>query len=61
MLAQVDDRAFAFGESERVSLDKKTFGFPVAGEAFIVDKIRIWEASPHPKWAESKSKLARSE
>lgn len=61
MLAQVDDRAFAFGENERVAMDKKTFGFPVAGEAFIVDKIRLWEAAPNPDWADSRRTLGRSE
>lgn len=61
MLAQVDDKAFAFGANERVTMEKKTFGFPVSGETFVVDKVRLWKVTPNPDWAESRKKLTRPE
>jgi len=57
MLAQVDDKVFAFGEHAGIDQDKSTFGFPVTGEGFVVDSIRVWEATPNPDWAANKQKL----
>jgi hypothetical protein len=56
-LAQVDDKVWAVGQNEGIAADKSTFGFPVAGESFSVDSIRIWEALPNPAWPDEKSKL----
>jgi hypothetical protein len=57
MLAQVDDKVFAFGEHAGVDQEKATFGFPVTGESLAVKGVRIWEAQPNPDWAANKSKL----
>jgi hypothetical protein len=56
-LAQVDDRATAVAEHEGIALDKTTFGFPVVGDGFIVDAVRVWEAQPNPAWPAEKAKL----
>jgi hypothetical protein len=58
MLAQVDDKVFAFGENEGVDADKTTFGFPTQGESIRIKDVRLWEATPNPDWAASKQKLA---
>jgi len=58
MLAQVDDKVFAFGEHAGVDNDKATFGFPVSGESFVVGDVRVWEASPSPDWPANRQKLA---
>jgi hypothetical protein len=58
MLAQVDDKVFAFGEHAGVEADKTTFGFPTSGESIRVDDVRLWEATPNPDWAANKQKLA---
>ncbi len=57
-LAQVDDKVVAFGEHDGVALDKSTFGFPVSGESFAVDSVRLWESLPNPNWPAEKAKLA---
>jgi hypothetical protein len=59
MLAQVDDQVFAFGEHAGIEQDKASFGFPVSGEALIVDDVKVWEALPNPDWSAAKEKLAR--
>jgi hypothetical protein len=56
-LAQVDDLATAVGEHEGIALDKSTFGFPVSGDGFVVDSVRVWEAQPNPAWPAEKAKL----
>lgn len=58
-LAQVDDRVFAFGEHAGIDVDKASFGFPVSGEALIVDDVRAWEALPNPEWPSAKERLSR--
>ena len=58
LLAQVDDKIFAFGENEGVDLDKATFAFPTSGESIRIDDVRLWEAAPNPDWAANKQKLA---
>jgi hypothetical protein len=58
LLAQVDDRDFAFGAHDGVAADKTTFGFPVSGETLVVDEVKVWEATPNPDWASAKEKLA---
>jgi hypothetical protein len=58
MLAQVDDKVFAFGENDGVDADKKTFGFPTSGESISIDDVRVWEATPNPEWAANRQKLA---
>jgi hypothetical protein len=58
MLAQVDDKAFAFGENEGVDAGKATFGFPSSGESVRIREIRVWEAGPNPDWPANKEKLA---
>jgi len=57
MLAQVDDKVFAFGENDGVEADKKTFGFPTSGESIRIDDVRVWEATPNPDWPANKQKL----
>lgn len=59
MLAQVDDQVFVFGEHAGIETDKASFGFPVSGEAFLVDDVKAWEALPNPDWAAAKEKLAK--
>lgn len=58
MLAQVDDKVFAFGENDGVDADKATFGFPTQGESIRIKDVRLWEATPNPDWSASKQKLA---
>jgi hypothetical protein len=56
-LAQVDDKTWAFGQDDGVAAEKTTFGFPVSGDSFSVDSLRIWEALPNPAWPDEKFKL----
>lgn len=57
MLAQVDDKVFAFGENAGIEADKTTFGFPTGGESVSIDDVRVWEATPNPDWAANRLKL----
>jgi hypothetical protein len=57
MLAQVDDKVFAFGEHDGVDVEKSTFGFPMSGESIRIDDVRLWEATPNPDWPAAKQKL----
>jgi hypothetical protein len=58
ILAQVDDKAFAFGENDGVDAGKATFGFPTSGESIRIREFRLWEAGPNPDWPASREKLA---
>ncbi len=58
MLAQVDDKVFAFGEHTGIDQEKASIGFPVSGESVVFDDVRAWEAQPNPDWAANKQKLA---
>ena len=58
MLAQVDDKVFAFGEHEGIDVDKASIGLPTGGESVIFDDVRAWEAQPNPDWPAAKAKLS---
>jgi hypothetical protein len=60
MLAQVDDKVFAFGENDGIDLQKTTFGFPTGGESIRIDDVRVWEATPNPDWPSLREKLAQA-
>lgn len=58
MLAQIDDKVFAFGEHEGIDVEKASIGLPTGGESMIFDDIRAWEAQPNPDWPAAKAKLS---
>jgi hypothetical protein len=58
LLAQVDDKVFAFGEHAGIDVDKASIGLPLGGESVLFDDIRVWEAQPNPEWAANKEKLS---
>lgn len=54
LLAQVDDKVVAHGSNAGIDVDKASIGFPVSGEGFVIDDVRVWEATANPEWAKLK-------
>lgn len=56
-LAQLDDKAVVFGANAGIDVDKASIGFPVSGEGFVIDDVRVWEATVNPEWPALREKL----
>jgi hypothetical protein len=60
MLAKLDDQIVAFGENAGLDVEKKDFGFTVAGSSLLVKSVRVWEATPKKDFDKKKLVATRN-
>ncbi len=57
MLACLDGKDIAYGSHPGIDIPLANVGLTVAKEAVAFRNFRLWEASPNPNWAETRTRI----